>query len=73
MADNECRRITAAAAKTMLEKQTLEIRRLLALKQRNPNIRQEEIDYLKDQTLALHKCMDQGEAELIAVHVILSA
>lgn len=72
MAATECQRVTSAAAKTMLEKQTIEIRRLLALKQRNPNIRQEEIDYLKEQTLALHKCLDQAEAELIAVHVILS-
>jgi ATP-dependent helicase HepA len=43
----------------------------MALKQRNPNIRQEEIDYLKEQTLALHQCLGKAEAELIAVHVIL--
>jgi ATP-dependent helicase HepA len=61
------------AGKTMLASQTAEIKRLLALKQRNPNIRQEELDYLKEQTLALHQCLNQAVPELIAVHVILNA
>ena len=54
----------------MLERQTSEIKRLLALQQRNPNIREEEIDYLKDQTRALHECLSQAKAELVAVHAI---
>lgn len=64
---------TEQAGKTMLASQTAEIKRLLALKQRNPNIRQEELDYLKEQTLALHQCLSQAVPELLAVHVILNA
>lgn len=71
LAAAQCKQITAEAGKTMLSRQTAEIKRLMALKQRNPNIRQEEIDYLKEQTLALHQCLGKAEAELIAVHVIL--
>jgi ATP-dependent helicase HepA len=71
LAAMQCKQTAGQAVKTMLASQTAEIKRMLALKQRNPNIRQEEIDYLKEQTLALHQCLSRAEAELIAVHVIL--
>ena len=48
-----------------------EIKRLLALKQRNPNIRDEEIQFLKDQTLALHNCLSGAKAELTALHLVI--
>lgn len=67
-----CKQAADAAGKHMLASQTAEIKRLLALKQRNPNIRQEELDYLKEQTLALHQCLSQATPELLAIHVILS-
>jgi ATP-dependent helicase HepA len=67
------KQVTERVGKTMLASQTAEIKRLLALKQRNPNIRQEELDYLKEQTLALHQCLTQAVPELLAVHVILNA
>jgi ATP-dependent helicase HepA len=73
MAIAACKQVADQAGKAMLTTQTLEIKRLLALKQRNPNIRQEELDYLKEQTLDLHQCLAQATPELMAIHVILSA
>jgi ATP-dependent helicase HepA len=73
MALAACKQVADQAGKAMLTTQTLEIKRLLALKQRNPNIRQEELDYLKEQTLDLHQCLAQATPELMAIHVILSA
>jgi ATP-dependent helicase HepA len=67
-----CKQAADNAGKNMLASQTAEIKRLLALKQRNPNIRQEELDYLKEQTLALHQCLSQATPELLAIHVILN-
>ncbi|TFH73069.1 RNA polymerase-associated protein RapA [Gammaproteobacteria bacterium LSUCC0112] len=72
MAVAACKQVADQVGKAMLTTQTLEIKRLLALKQRNPNIRQEELDYLKEQTLDLHQCLAQATPELMAIHVILS-
>jgi ATP-dependent helicase HepA len=59
------------ANRQMLAAQTSEIKRLLALQQRNPNIRPEEIDFLKNQTLAMHDCLTQAGPELVAIHLVL--
>lgn len=61
------------ASNAMLKTQTGEIKRLVALKQVNPNVRESEIEYLKDQTLQLHQCMKQASIELLAVHVVFKA
>lgn len=61
------------ASNAMLKTQTGEIKRLVALKQVNPNVRDSEIEYLKDQTLQLHQCMKQASIELLAVHVVFKA
>lgn len=58
------------AAASMLTIQTNEIKRLVALKKVNPNVRESELDYLKEQTLQLHQCLKQASVELVAVHVI---
>jgi len=71
-AAKQCQAAIDKASQRMLASQTAEIKRLLALKQNNPNIRQEEIDYLKEQTLALHQCLGKAEAELVAIHLILN-
>lgn len=70
LAQVQTEKLAAMASKQMLERQTAEIKRLLVLQQRNPNIREEEIDYLKDQTRALHECLSQAKAELVAVHTL---
>jgi ATP-dependent helicase HepA len=61
-----------AAAASMLQVQTGEIKRLVALKQVNPNVRESELEYLKEQTMQLHQCMKQASVELVAVHVIFT-
>lgn len=70
-AAKQCQGAIDKASQRMLASQTGEIKRLLALKANNPNIRQEEIDYLKEQTLALHQCLGKAEAELVAIHLII--
>lgn len=60
------------ALENMLEQQTAEIRRLLALQQRNPNVRESEIEFLKTQTRQLHESIQQADVELAAVHVIFN-
>ena len=71
-AAKQCQAAIDQASQRMLASQTGEIKRLLALKANNPNIRQEELDYLKEQTLALHKCLGKAEAELVAIHLIIN-
>ena len=71
-AAKQCQAAIDKASQRMLASQTAEIKRLLALKANNPNIRQEELDYLKEQTLALHKCLGKAEAELVAIHLIIN-
>ncbi|MBC54212.1 MAG: RNA polymerase-binding ATPase [Gammaproteobacteria bacterium] len=71
-AAKQCQATIDQASQRMLASQTGEIKRLLALKANNPNIRQEEIDYLKEQTLALHQCLGKAEAELVAIHLIIN-
>jgi ATP-dependent helicase HepA len=66
-------RCVAEASATMLQSQTTEIKRLVALKQVNPNVRDSELAYLKEQTLQLHQCMKQASVELLAVHVVFKA
>lgn len=60
----------SSANNTMLKTQTAEIKRLVALKQVNPNVREAELEFLKEQTLQLHQCMNQASIELLAVHVV---
>jgi len=66
-------RCVGEASATMLQSQTAEIKRLVALKQVNPNVRDSELAYLKEQTLQLHQCMKQASVELLAVHVVFKA
>jgi ATP-dependent helicase HepA len=67
------RTTVADATAAMLQTQTAEIKRLVALKQVNPNVRDSELAYLKEQTLQLHQCMKQASVELLAVHVVFKA
>ncbi len=62
--------LVSAASNTMLKVQTAEIKRLVALKQVNPNVRESELEFLKDQTLQLHQSISQASIEMLAVHVV---
>ncbi len=54
------------------EKLNVEINRLQALKLVNPNIRQEEIDYFKNQLKELDACIDMADIRLDALRVIVT-
>lgn len=73
LARSQMNAVIEKALSTMLQVQTGEIRRLVALKQVNPNVREEELEYLKEQTLQLHDSLKQASLELAAVHVIFRA
>ena len=73
MAQAAMRTTVADATAVMLQTQTAEIKRLVALKQVNPNVRDSELAYLKEQTLQLHQCMKLASVELLAVHVVFKA
>src|SRR5690606_15115861 len=73
LARSQMNAVIEKALSTMLQVQTGEIRRLVALKQVNPNVREEELEYLKEQTLQLHDSLKQASLELDAVHVIIRA
>ena len=55
--------------KQVLEK---EINRLNALKQVNPNVRDEEIDYFRQQWEGLNKVLDNADIQLDAVRIVVA-
>ncbi|ABC31736.1 Superfamily II DNA/RNA helicase, SNF2 family [Hahella chejuensis KCTC 2396] len=57
---------------TMLESQQTEIERLKALAEVNPNIRQDEIDFLIQQTETLEKYLKGAQLTLDAVRVVIA-
>jgi len=61
-----------AAIKRMHEQQSAEIQRLKALAEVNPNIRQEEIDILQDETLALEEYLQSASLRQDAIRVIVA-
>ena len=58
-----------AAAKSQLQH---EIDRLQALKQVNPNIRQDEVDYFNLQNEAIDRLLDEAKPRLDAIRVIVT-
>lgn len=70
LAQTEMTHSVNMVAASMLQSQTGEIKRLVALKQVNPNVRDSELEYLKEQTIQLHQCLKQASVELVAVHVM---
>ncbi|MDP1932458.1 MAG: RNA polymerase-associated protein RapA [Gammaproteobacteria bacterium] len=73
LAQTEMSHLVNMAASSMLQIQTGEIKRLVALKQVNPNVRESELEYLKEQTMQLHQCLKQASVELVAVHIMFRA
>lgn len=73
LAEHQMKKSVETAATQMLQIQTAEIKRLVALKKVNPNVRESELKFLKEQTLQLHQCLKQASVELVALHVLLQA
>ena len=57
----------------MMESYTEEIQRLTALKKVNPNVREEEIEMLQAEGLALHNSLQKSQLKLDAVRLIINA
>ncbi|WP_339670836.1 RNA polymerase-associated protein RapA [Dasania marina] len=64
--------IVEQAQQAMLSQQTEEAQRLSALAQRNPNIRQEEIDFQLQATDMLSASLQQARSKLEAVRVLVA-
>ncbi|MCR8924056.1 RNA polymerase-associated protein RapA [Dasania sp. GY-MA-18] len=64
--------IVASAQQNMLQQQTEETERLKALAQRNPNIRQEEIDFQLQATDMLSAALQQARIKLEAVRLLVA-
>ncbi len=61
----------AKATENMLSSLTGEIKRLVRLKKVNPSIKDEEIEYLKDNVLLAHQNLQQTQLKLDAVRFII--
>ena len=73
LAEIQMKKSVEKASAQMLQIQTNEIKRLVALKKVNPNVRDSELNFLKEQTLQLHQCLKQASVELVALHVLVKA
>ncbi|MEH6910628.1 MAG: RNA polymerase-associated protein RapA [Oceanicoccus sp.] len=71
LAQAQVGRIVEDAVRRMREEQGNEFDRLVALSAVNPNIRQQEIDYLKLSTANLHSYLEDAQLKLDAVRVAL--
>ncbi len=58
--------------KSLLTELSDEMKRLIALKEQNPLIRQEEIDYLEAQAKVIHQAMQDASLHLDAVRLIIN-
>jgi len=60
------------AAESMMESYTEEIQRLVALRRHNPNVREEEIEALQAEGLALHRYLQAAALRLDALRLIVT-
>jgi ATP-dependent helicase HepA len=60
------------AVKAMMERYTEEIQRMVALRRHNPNVREEEIEALQAQGLALHRHLQAAALRLDALRLIVT-
>jgi ATP-dependent helicase HepA len=66
-------KVIADSAQRMLDSQTAELKRLVALRRVNPNVRKEELDQLKEDALEMNGCIQAANLRLDAVRVIVTA
>lgn len=57
----------------MLDTLTGELKRLAALRRVNPNVRQEELDQLKENALEMHNSIQAAQLRLDAVRLLVTA
>lgn len=72
-AQAQMNRLIADSQKTMLETMTGEIKRLTRLKQVNPSIREDEIEFQKETAMLLHENIQDAQLRLDAVRFIITS
>ena len=71
-AELQAETILSTVVADMQKSQSDEMSRLVALKKKNPNIREAEIDFIKTQTQLLEKYLSETQLQLEAVRVIVA-
>ena len=72
-AHSQMKRLIEDSQKTMLDTMTGEIKRLTRLKQVNPSIREDEIEFLKETTMLLHENIQDAQLRLDAVRFVITS
>ncbi|WP_394130267.1 RNA polymerase-associated protein RapA [Shewanella maritima] len=70
-AQTELDQLVSASRESMTQQLTTELERLQGLKAVNPNIREDELDYLRNQMLELADYMDDAQLQLDAIRMVL--
>jgi ATP-dependent helicase HepA len=72
IAEAKMTEIIQQASEKMKSKQDTELQRLISLSKINPNIRQEEIDYLKSAAVQTEEYMQHAQLKLDSIRVAIS-
>ncbi len=64
--------IIGESAKKMLDTMTTELKRLAALRRVNPNVRQEELDQLKENAIEMNNCIQAAHLRLDSVRLLIT-
>jgi ATP-dependent helicase HepA len=72
LAKKQADKTLANVVSEMQDKQSVELNRLTSLKEKNPNIRDEEIDFVKKQTQLLTRYLEDTQLQLEAIRVIVA-
>ena len=71
LAETKIAEVLSGAQAKMLAEQTAEIKRMVALQEVNPNIREEEIEFLRQQTMSIHEHLQKAQLKMEAIRVIV--
>jgi ATP-dependent helicase HepA len=64
--------IIGNSAKRMLDAMTTELKRLAALRRVNPNVRQEELDQLKEHAIEMNNCIQGAHLRLDSIRLVIT-
>lgn len=64
--------VIGESAKRMLDTMTTELKRLAALRRVNPNVRQEELDQLKENAIEMNNCIQGAHLRLDSVRLLIT-
>jgi len=72
-AEKQAENVTQESLQAMQKQQGFELKRLKALQAINPNIREEEIEFIEQQTDLLNEYIQQSRCQLDAIRVIIAS